>query len=230
MAKITPGPLIGAISGSIGGATYSKNRYGLYIRNRSIPVNPGTTYQLEQRATISSMSKSWGLLTDAGRQAWKTWCQNNPVMDVLGNAQVLTGHAAFVRLNTRLYNAGETPLTAPPATSGALAFSAFSATFDIGAGDFAVTFAPTPVGAANRIVFWAAVVSSSGISYVNNLWKQVFITARNVATGVDLQANIEERFGTLQVGQVVHIKGVILNTTTGLVSGPALTHGAVVTT
>lgn len=230
MAKFLPGPIIGAISGSIGGSTYSKNRYGLYVRNRSIPVNPGTKYQLSQRGAIAAISQSWQYLSPDEQQAWRTWAQNNPVTDALGSAQVLTGHAAYVRINTRLAIAGDDPNTDPPAGGLITQLQTFTLTADIGAGDFEVGFTPTPLGANNRLIVWAAVVNSPGIRYVNNLWKSVYTSAKNAATDIDIQSEVEERFGSLSVGQVVHVKGVVLESTKGLYSAPFTTQATVVST
>ena len=230
MAKFTPGPTIGAISGSIGGTTYSKNRYGLYIRNRSIPTNPGTQYQFIQRGIIASISQAWRNIEEQERIAWKTWAQNNPVMDALGNSQVLTGHAAFVKINARLSASGDTLLDKPPVATQLTQVLTLSMTADIGAGAFALTFTPTPVGANYRAVFYGALVSSIGVNYIGNQWKKLEISAKNVATGVDLQSKFEERFGTLQVGQKVFVKMVLLDTVSGLYSGPMATGEQVTST
>ncbi|KKL73251.1 hypothetical protein LCGC14_2076760, partial [marine sediment metagenome] len=65
MAIITPGPTVAAISGSIGGTVYSRNRGGAYIRNRAIPVDPNTSFQINVRAILAAQSQNWADLTDA---------------------------------------------------------------------------------------------------------------------------------------------------------------------
>lgn len=223
MAKFSPGPTIGAISGSIGGTTYSKNRYGLYIRNRSIPTNPGTEYQTIQRGIVASISQAWRNLDDDERMAWKTWAQNNPVMDALGNSQVLTGHAAYVKINTRLSASGDSLLDLPPSATQLQQVLTLSMTADIGAGDFKVDWTPTPAGSTYRCVFFGALVTSPGVNYIGNAWKKLKISSKNQTTGVVLKNEFEERFGSLQVGQKAFVKLVFLETTSGLYSGPMAT-------
>lgn len=230
MAKFTPGPTIGAISGSIGGTTYSKNRYGLYMRNRAIPTNPQTQYQFVQRGIVASVSQAWRNLDEGQQMAWKTWAQSNPVMDALGNSQVLTGHAAFVKINTRLSASGDALLDLPPVMTQLTQVLTLGMTCDIGAGDFKVDWTPTPIGSTYRAVFFGALVSGAGINYVGNAWKKLKISEKNLATGFDLQSKFEDRFGDLQVGQKCFVKMVLLDTVTGLYSGPMATAAEVTST
>ena len=47
-------------SGSIGASVYSHNRYGAYIRARSVPVNPNTDRQVAIRNAIRALTIAWG--------------------------------------------------------------------------------------------------------------------------------------------------------------------------
>jgi hypothetical protein len=74
------------------------------------------------------------------------------------------------------------------------------------------------------------VVDSAGINYVQNLRKLVKVSSKNQATGLDTQADIEARFGTLSVGQKVTIDAAAFDSTTGLLSTPLRVVGTVVST
>jgi hypothetical protein len=57
--------------GSVAGITYSANRYSAIIaRNRTIPVQPNTTYQQIMRSALSWASAAWDALTDGQRHGW----------------------------------------------------------------------------------------------------------------------------------------------------------------
>lgn len=228
--KYTPGIAIGAASGSIGGTVFSRNRYGVYTRTRAIPVNPQTIHQQNARSRLSTYSALWQTLTSAQQLAWKTWAGENPVTDSLGQQQVLTGQVAYVGINTRLHQAGDTALSLPPIDPAPAGLLSLTGTWDIGAGAFALTFTTAPLGADERLWCQAAVVDSAGISYVANLLKAVKIEAKATATGVDLQSDIEGRFGSLQVGQSVHVWASVFDSTTGLLSVPLSVSGLVTTT
>jgi hypothetical protein len=185
---------------------------------------------MNAKARLANISAAWRDLTDAQKLAWVTFANNNPITDTLGQKQNLTGHAAYVAINTRLHKSGDTLLTVPPIVTAPDPLTTLTATWDIGAGNFALTFAPTPLGANNRLWVLAAVTDSAGINYVQNLRKLVTVTAKNQATGLDTQSAIEGRFGTLAVGQKVTIDAAVLDSTTGLLSTPMRVSGLVVST
>lgn len=106
MALIKLGGGVADIRGSIGGTVFSKNRYGSYTRNRTIPVDPGSTAQTKIRATLGQVRDAWfNTLSAAQRAAWATYASNVQVLNRLGESITLTGWNMFARTNTAmLYN------------------------------------------------------------------------------------------------------------------------------
>lgn len=94
-------------SGSIGGQTFSHNRFGMYTRARTIPTNPNSTRQNIVRGAFASAVVAWGELTDIQRLAWKTYADNVPVINSLGDAVNLTGQQMFIRSRTAGLNASQ---------------------------------------------------------------------------------------------------------------------------
>jgi len=89
------------VSGSIGGTTFSHNRFGAYKRNRSIPVNPNTTRQAAVRNAVRSLTIAWQTeLTEAERAAWETYAANVAWINKLGQSVKLTGLNHYIRTNT----------------------------------------------------------------------------------------------------------------------------------
>lgn len=230
MAIFTPGPTAAAISGSIGGTTYSHNRGGMYMRNRAIPTKATSVPAENQKARIALFSQAWGGLTEAQRLQWSTWANQNTITNALGAQITMSGHQAFVHINARLNFAGDAAIDSPPVGEAPAGLTALSGTWDIGAGTFELTFAPTPLEADERLLVWAAVVNSGGINYVRNLLKALTASALAQATAYDTQALIEARFGTLLVGQFIHMHCAVHSATTGLRSLPFSVEGTVVTT
>lgn len=230
MALVRLGVMVGAASGSLGSTVFSRNRYGAYVRNRTKPVVPTTPYTQTAKQFLATASSAWRGLTSAQREQWANWAQQNPVPNRLGDPQVLTGQAAYCKLNVNIAIAGGSPITSPPVAAVPTSLTSLTGTFDIGAGDFEIAFTPTPLGTNNVLYTLAAVVDSAGITFVKNYYKLVDVSAANQATGYDLQASIENRFGSLQVGQVVHLLCSVLSRTTGLRSQPVPLIGTVVST
>lgn len=88
-------------SGSVGGLTFGHNRGGLYMRARSIPVNPNTTRQAAVRAGLTQAVNNWNsVLTPAERAEWTTYAANTPVTSKLGDALTLSGQQMYIRTAT----------------------------------------------------------------------------------------------------------------------------------
>lgn len=230
MAIFTPGSVVGQISGRIGAAVYSHNKGGPYIRNGTIPVVSTTPAALAAKQRLGNLSAGWNSLTAGQRLAWKEWANQNPVINRLGKAITLTGLPAYNMLNTRLLAAGLAAIDDPPIVVSPQGMTSLTSTFDIGSGTFALTFAPTPLGATEYLWIKAAVTNSASINYVGNLLRFVGVSAAAQATGFDPQSLIEARFGTLVAGQYVHMEVSVFDGATGLISPPLRVDGVVTDT
>ncbi len=230
MAKFTPGPAVAAVSGSVGGTTFSRNRYGAYMRFRAIPTVSVTSYALTAKARLATASQAWQSITGDQRLAWNQWARTNPIVGSLGFPQILTGHAAYVGNHTRALVYGGTPLTEPPVSQAPAPLQTLSLTADIGAGDVALVFTATPTGANDVIWTNAAVTDSAGIVWVRNLMRHIHESGGAQASPLTIQAVVEGRLGTLQVGQTVHVAVHIFNNVTFQLSPPLVASAVVVTT
>jgi hypothetical protein len=133
-------------------------------------------------------------------------------------------------LNSRIAQAVDTIITVPPVVGAPAGLLTLSATYDIGAGSTVLTFTAAPLAATERMFLWGALVNSTGITYVKNRYKLIAITAKTLATGYDYQAAMEARFGTMLVGQCVHLMASVYESTTGLISIGRQCSGVVITT
>jgi len=107
--------LIAQGSGSLNGLTFSHNRYGSYLRNRSTPVNPNTARQQAARNAFAQAAVHWsGTLTEANRVAWNDYAAAVPVLNSIGQTVFLTGFAMFLRSASMAILAGETIVAAGP--------------------------------------------------------------------------------------------------------------------
>lgn len=106
MALVKTGGGVTDIRGSIGGTTFSRNKYGAYARTRTVPVNPKTVAQTKVRSVVASMIDIWkNTLTAAQRAAWAVYAANVPVLNRLGDSVNLSGWNMFCRTNSALlYN------------------------------------------------------------------------------------------------------------------------------
>lgn len=100
MALIKFGGGITEMRGSIAGNVYSRNRYGAYVRARTVPVNPQSALQTEVRSSIAALAVRWSsTLTAAQRTAWNLYGSSIAMSNKLGETIFLSGFNHFIRSN-----------------------------------------------------------------------------------------------------------------------------------
>lgn len=190
------------------------------MRNGVIPTASYTADAILAKGRITTVSRLWASLDDDEQQAWRTWAQNNPVTNRLGNPVTLAGHMAYMQIGNRLLAAGNGIIDLPPVDPAPSPLATYSIAAAAGAGTCVLTFTATPLGANDKLWVKLAVVSGAGIKYYQNLLKLVKISAAAQATGLDIAAEVENRFGSMIAGQVIHSTAQVFDTATGLLSGP----------
>ena len=108
MANIKAGPIVTAISGTIGGVTFSQNKGGAYAKSWSRSSNPRTTFQTDQRSSLAMIPEAWRGLTAGEVSAWNVWAAlpAQEVPDKFGDLHSISGFAWFAKVNIRLLNIG----------------------------------------------------------------------------------------------------------------------------
>lgn len=220
MALFTPGPTVAAVSGSIGGTVYSRNRYGAYMRFRAVPVTSTTEKAIAAKNRFAAATTAWQELTDAQRASWRMWALSNPIVGALGFSQTLTGHAAFTGNHARLSVWGFPTITDPPITPAPTPLTAVSVVADKTLGTAAITFLATPLAANVALWIRGCYVSSAGITWVNNLYRDIASTPIAQISPYDAFADIELALGEMVIGHRLILLVAPWDTTTGLRSTP----------
>lgn len=125
-------------SGSLGATVYSRNRFGQYLRPRSVPVNPNTDRQNVVRTILRQLAIAWNQdLSAAQRDGWKTYGDNVAMLNKFGDPVYLTGLNHYVRSNCGILQVGGSRVDDAPTTYNlgdseqALAVSASEATQEL---------------------------------------------------------------------------------------------------
>ena len=115
MASIKFGGGITEMRGSIAGNVFSRNRYGAYVRARTVPVNPNTALQQAFKASLAFLADRWAnTLTAAQRAAWNLYGSNVNMTNRLGETINLSGFNHYIRSNSLLAANSGTPIDAGP--------------------------------------------------------------------------------------------------------------------
>lgn len=100
MALIKFGGGITAASGSIAGNTFARNSAGYYVRARTKPVNPNTSYQTAIRLYIKYLTQRWRDTLDATMRAtWASYAAGVNMLNKLGEVIHVSGFNMYIRYN-----------------------------------------------------------------------------------------------------------------------------------
>jgi len=216
LAKYTPGPLVGQLSRAQGNTVFSHNRGGSYMRNRVVPVNPGTVAQLQRRTWVTLLAQTWGTLTAAQRAAWTALGALMTRLDSLGQPYTLTGLQAYESVNLLRLLAAQATIADPPPFDAAPQLNTVTPTVTGGGiPAFSVAFAPTPFPAGTRGLLYATASLSPGRSFFGHpgvpaqspgLYKFIAFTAAAQASPFNALAAYTPVFGVPITGKKVSVQ------------------------
>lgn len=204
--KYVPSMAIGQLSRSQGSTTASRNRFGSYMRNRVMPVNPRTDAQTAQRTVIQETSQEWRALTQAQRDAWTALGALIVRNDSLGQSYTLTGLQAYTSINRTRTTFGVARVSDPPTFVAPVALATL-AVASLTSAALSLTFTPTPIGASNKLLFEASAPISAGRNFIpRSGLKIISASAANITSPQNLFSAYSAVFGAPIVGSKVFFR------------------------
>lgn len=210
-------------SGSIGGVTSSRNRFGQYRRTRAIPVNPNTTNQGQIRTRFASLTAAWSALTAAQRVGWADLAAGITRTDALGQQYTMSGAQCHMSINMNNLDAGNAQVADAPAKVSPVAL--LTATITSTGGTLSYAYTATPLGAGARVFIYASPQRSAGRSFEGDL-RLIHVSAAAAASPANILAAYTARFGAPVVGNKIFFSAQVY--TGGFLSGPLLSSHVVV--
>jgi len=201
--------------GSIGGNTFSRNRYGAYARARVTPVNPQSLRQSAIRAIVSEVTTQWlGVLTAVQRAAWGVFASNVPAKNKLGEEIFLSGFNQFVKSNVALKNAGLAYIAAAPVVFTLPGEdTSFAASADAGTGKLSIVFDDTRDWVDEDeagMIIQAGIPQNGSINYFNGPWRHAgIILGDSVSAPSTPDATIDYPY-EIADGQQIFVRGKII--------------------
>lgn len=189
----------GQLSGSVGGVTASHNRYGQYLRNRTVPVNPNTDRQQAVREAFATATTSWRDLTNAQREAWTAYANQTPVLNRLGESVTLTGQAMYVRTNAWLLAAGYALLPDAPPSPGLATLTIDRDQINVDASTATISVAGT-TGTVTEAALQIGPPLSAGKTFFKGPYTFV-ASSTNTGGGYSFAVPADIRYGVLVTGQ-----------------------------
>ena len=182
------------LSGKSDGTVYSRNRFGAYVRTKTVPVNPNTGQQSVAREAFRTATGAWKALSNADRAAWNTFAASYVYIDVFGQSKKLTGAQLFIGANARQSQLGlpttDTPGISVPPTSPAINYTPFATWTSDALSIATVGNNDWTIPAGFSCVLWSTgpVPVSNGFSSVKNQLRLLGIVANGtevIESGTD---------------------------------------------
>jgi hypothetical protein len=116
VAIIVTGTTVSAISGTVGGVTFTRGHCGPYVKQWSQGVNPQTLRQMTVRGRMTAYGALWAGMGTTLQAAWDAFALvvGEVVTNRLQQIVKLSGWAWFVKVNQRRASVGLAPETAVP--------------------------------------------------------------------------------------------------------------------
>lgn len=226
MTKILLTAVVADMRNSMSGTTFSKGRYGNYMKNKAIPVKRDTGYQNKWRSFQAYFSKRWRQLSEVDRTSWVDGSINFPYIDKFGNTMYLSGYDLFIKLNlsqTSIGFLGDIDSCPTPELVPSITFPTFSIAWDptFELWDLLCDYAPVSDPPLSYVVMYSTQPGSAGqmvmgkTQYLLGIWPYGS-DAANAGGYVKLY------FGIMQPGQKIFVSYVVVNSVTGQRAAPVV--------
>jgi len=191
MAIFTTSPIVGSISGTVGGQTFVSAPRANVVRPRRRKTVAHTALAYESKTRFAVARSLWFAMTNAARDAWRQVAQQNPVPNRLGVRRPRSGWQTFVKYYPYGIASGAADIL-PPAFSTSNIIQRLSLTSTIAGATDAVTYAATKftggTGYTHYDIDFAFTMSENQPHFWKG-WRQ--IVTQHVITPPDLHLNAE---------------------------------------
>ena len=102
MAQIKFSSIVNEITGSIGGLTIQRNRYGFTAKSKGYQPFPSADLQRFAARNLSVVSKAWSQISPSARSNFETFASLFPQFPANGSTTPLSGYEVFCMFNMSL--------------------------------------------------------------------------------------------------------------------------------
>ncbi len=216
MATIKLGAALADIRGKVGGAIFSRNKGGAYMKAFTQPTNPQTNAQQERRALFGTLMSQWRDLSQAQRNSFINNAPNYPQTNKVGEVSILSGSQLYVKANMTLLGAGLSQINfLPPAPVGLTKAQ-------LGTYNFSNPFTWDSV-LVTDLVANVGIRLLDGVGAADGQWLN-FYASDQVSKGINATSSAKRRYiGSVEVVDAVLVAGTLY--TVDIAPFLALTYG-----
>lgn len=205
MAIAQFGVIVTGLRGTVGGATFSANKAGPYVKSWARGANPRTNPQSLHRNALSTWAAKWRTLSSSDQADWDTYAADpaQEKTNSLGEPYYVSGFAWYVTINLALHQAGAAERdTFPTLTRPSAPVVQDTRLFQTGAGSSTrVQFdASDPNATLNRVIL-IRLRNSLGVNSPGGKATFMRNQVQNASRIVTFQTPIQDAFGTILENQ-----------------------------
>jgi len=195
MARVTYGPLVTAVKGSIGGITFQNNSSGAIIRSRPRPTRSSTNKQTSSHAFFAEYLHQYQLLSLTEKQAWNTYATTWSKINKFGQSKILTGQNWFQSINYWRVQMDLSILSDPPTHL----LPASPPSFEIVFTDESINLNLTSSFnfTENSLILWSTIPTRRTKTTVNQIRKLIKVWNADPGNPVDITALWEAQTNTI---------------------------------
>lgn len=204
MAIYSPGAIVGAISGNVGGVSFANTSGSKVIRKPRRAV-PNTSPQiLAAQNQLAAAAAAWKSLSDDNQKAWNNYAANRPIPNRLGQSRSLSGYNTYVKARLFRLHLFFEGLVAPPINPDLDDIFDFSLTSSLATGIDAAFQKVQPLVDVEAAIYGRPLFRST-IPKFNNSWRFLGPTSA-VGAVFGLSILWDVIFSPPVLGQVVAIR------------------------
>lgn len=192
MARVTYGPLVTELAGSIGGMTFQKNSSGNIARLKSKqPLNP-SQMQSDQQVTLAMLVSLWSTISQANKDTWDALAAAHTHFNPWEEEKTLNGFQWFMSCNLNNLSCGWPALETAPAYASISPPNAFTLSADADEFDINIAAGWNP-GTSKILIYATPPIRQSSIKLRRSLFILDSYTGGNI-TNRDITTVYETLF------------------------------------
>lgn len=204
MAIYTPGPVVGAISGNLGGVSFVNGKGSKVIRHARRAGRQANAQTALASSLTARFARAWSGLTDLHRASWNTYAANRTHSNRLGVDRPLSGYQEWMKRGLQVTR--NAPFLDPNPPADITSPGLFDWILSAGVVDGVLLDFTNPTGPGFvRAHFYGRPLFRSTIPAFNNSWR-FFGFNTTVTEQYDLTALWTSTFGDLREDQVIAVR------------------------
>jgi hypothetical protein len=225
MAIIRFSPLIGGISGALGGLVFSASPQGAVVKHRALKLQKTSARAFESAALAINVTRAWANLSDEQRIQWNFAASHAHKKNRLGVQRAQSGYTLFMSANLKRRNfTVDRAILEEPDPDPPLTVTAISVNFEDG-GPYSLSYTQSGAPFLPQLLVYGSrsfrANNTAGFSF-----ERLVFRGSGGVSGANVFTSWSNALGELELGERFRVR-LELEGTTAFANGPTILTGTV---